>query len=36
MIKYKGYIGKVEYDNEAKLFHKEIREQLKKFKAVKL
>lgn len=24
MIKYKGYIGQVEYDSEAKLFHGEV------------
>lgn len=24
MMKYKGYIGKVEYDSEAKLFHGEV------------
>ncbi len=24
MIQYKGYIGKVEYDNDARLFHGEV------------
>ena len=24
MMKYKGYIGKVEYDSDAKLFHGEV------------
>lgn len=24
MMKYKGYIGHVEYDNEAKIFHGEV------------
>ncbi len=24
MMKYKGYIGKVEYDDEAKIFHGEV------------
>ncbi len=24
MMKYKGYIGKIEYDNKAKLFHGEV------------